>query len=47
MGVLKKPDKPPRPDTLVGTPLLRKEGKVLIYSTMSFSSLLRGLSVKK
>jgi hypothetical protein len=39
--VLKKSDKPPRPDTLVGTPLFGKEGKILIYSTINFSSFLR------
>jgi hypothetical protein len=39
--MLKKSDKPPRPDTLVGTPLLGKEGKLLIYSTINFSSFLR------
>jgi hypothetical protein len=32
--MLKKLDKPPRPDALVGTPLLGKEGKVLSYSTI-------------
>jgi hypothetical protein len=34
LRLLKKSDKPPRPDALVGTPLLGKEGKVLIYSTI-------------
>jgi hypothetical protein len=29
------------------TPLLGKEGKLLVFSIISFSSFLRGLSVKK
>jgi hypothetical protein len=38
---LKKPDELPRPDAMVGTPLLRKEGKLLMYNTINFSSFIR------
>jgi hypothetical protein len=41
MWVPERSNKPPRPDALVGTPLLIKEGKLLIYVTINFSSFLR------
>ncbi|MCX6259933.1 MAG: hypothetical protein NTY95_03725, partial [Bacteroidia bacterium] len=33
--------KQPRPDTSIGTPLIRKEGKVSLYNTTHFSSFAR------
>ena len=41
MWVPEKSNEPPRPDALVWTPLLIKEGKLLIYFTIHFSSFLR------
>ncbi len=39
--MLKKVGEPPRHDPSGMTPLLEKEGKVLIYNTITFSSFLR------
>ena len=41
MWVSEKLNEPPRPDALVGTPLLGKEGKLLISFPILFSSFLR------
>jgi hypothetical protein len=44
LELLNKSGEPPRHDPSGMTPLLEKEGKVLIYNTITFSSFLRGLS---
>jgi len=41
MWVSERSNEPPRPDVLVGTPLLIKEWKLLIYITIHFSLFLR------
>jgi hypothetical protein len=41
LGLLKKWEQPPRHDPSGMTPLLKKEGKVMIINTLTFSSSLR------